>query len=145
MSSYKKYHKVLTANDVGKTNAHQGGICIPKTGQSPMHILPYLDPSIKNPYVWINCRDQNSNIWSFRYIYYNSKLHPSVNEKTGKYQGTRNEYRITHLTKYLKANCAKVGDVFEISKRLNFYEINLIKKSRSSDLKIVLRGWSTVC
>ncbi|GAB1458091.1 hypothetical protein MASR2M48_33990 [Spirochaetota bacterium] len=42
----------------------------------------------------------NGTRWEFNYIYYNNKF----------FGGTRNEYRLTGMTQYLRAIAAKVGD-----------------------------------
>jgi hypothetical protein len=145
MSTSVKYRKILTANDIGITNSHQAGICIPKSGATPMHILPYLDPKIKNPFAWISCIDEESQLWKLKYIYYNSKLHKLDSSVNGREYGTRNEYRITFLSKYLKNKNAQIGDSFEINKKNDIYEISLRRFKERINAPIILRGWSTVC
>ena len=76
----KKYSKVLSANDVGQTSSHQVGVHIPKTGVTPLAILPALDSRTKNPFVWIEATDLHDRVWKLRFIYYNSKLHPQIDE-----------------------------------------------------------------
>ncbi len=60
-----------------------------------------------NPSAWINCRSEDGHQLKFRYIYYNNKLHAPA--------GARNEYRITHMTGYLRDVGAKEGDTFRDS------------------------------
>ena len=45
--------KTLSANDVGATGGHQGGILIPKSEAELLLFLPALDPKVKNPDAWI--------------------------------------------------------------------------------------------
>jgi hypothetical protein len=102
------FSKILSANDVGATGGHQGGILIPKSEGELLSFLPSLDPSVKNPDAWIECIDEDGVLRKFRFVYYNNKLHdPS---------GTRNEYRITYMTAYFRDAGAREGDVFEISR-----------------------------
>lgn len=104
----KTFSKVLSANDVGATGGHQGGILVPKSETELLEFLPYLDPSIKNPDAWIECVDENREVRRFRFVYYNNRLHDAG--------GTRNEYRITYMTQYLRSVHAREGDTLEISK-----------------------------
>lgn len=104
----KSFSKILSANDVGATGAHQAGILIPKSEVELLAFLPELDPSIKNPDAWIFCEDEGGEIRKFRFVYYNNKLHDP--------KGTRNEYRITYMTKYFREMRAHENDTFEISR-----------------------------
>ncbi|MEP3046337.1 MAG: EcoRII N-terminal effector-binding domain-containing protein [Roseibium sp.] len=101
------FRKSLSANDVGTTGGHQGGVLIPKAEKELLEILPRLDPGTKNPDAWINCVDDAGNELKFRFVYYNNKLHDAG--------GTRNEYRITHMTGWFRDVGARKGDEFEIS------------------------------
>lgn len=103
----KTFSKTLSANDVG-IRSHQAGALIPKSEKELLAFLPPLDPSIKNPDAWIDCTDENGSMRRFRFVYYNNKLHDLG--------GTRNEYRITHMTSYFREMAAREGDIFEISK-----------------------------
>jgi Restriction endonuclease EcoRII, N-terminal len=104
----KTFSKTLSANDVGATGTHQGGILIPKSEAELLSFLPPLDPAIKNPDAWIECIDEVGSLRRFRFVYYNNKLHDP--------KGTRNEYRITYMTSYFREMCASEGDTFEISR-----------------------------
>ncbi|MCG4453333.1 restriction endonuclease [Pseudomonas sp. MMS21-TM103] len=104
----KTFSKTLSANDVGATGGHQGGILIPKSEAELLSILPSLDPAIKNPDAWIECVDEGGTVRRFRFVYYNNKLHDIA--------GTRNEYRITYMTGYFKEMVAGKGESFEISR-----------------------------
>lgn len=115
------FSKTLSANDVGKTGGHQAGILIPKSEVELLAFLPWLDPAIKNPDAWIECMDEDGVTRRFRFVYYNNKLHDPA--------GTRNEYRITHMTGYFRDVAAHEGDVIEISrnKDSSYYAISIIR------------------
>lgn len=104
----KSFGKTLSANDAGATGGHQAGILVPKSEKDLLAFLPTLNSEIKNPDAWIECVDEVGVIRKFRYIYYNNRLHDS--------NGTRNEYRLTHITAYFREMCAREGDIFEISR-----------------------------
>jgi hypothetical protein len=136
------FHKILSANDVGATGGHQGGILVPKSESDLLKFLPPLDARVKNPDSWIDCVDEAGNDFKFRYVYYNNKLHDE--------NGTRNEYRITYMTGYFRDTGAVAGDMFEISKTADdrHYSIKIVKKT--SDVgdaplhRIKLAGWRRV-
>ncbi|WP_440079647.1 EcoRII N-terminal effector-binding domain-containing protein [Pseudomonas syringae] len=132
----KSFIKVLSANDVGATGGHQGGILIPKSEADLLSILPHLDPGIKNPDAWIACLDENGILRKFRFVYYNNKLHDST--------GTRNEYRVTYMTGYFKELVAREGEQFEITfvKEGSPYRIRIVRQeqdSSSGDVDQVVR------
>jgi Restriction endonuclease EcoRII, N-terminal len=104
-----------------------------------------LDPQKKNPFAWIECVDENDEIHRFRYVYYNNKLHDEG--------GTRNEYRITHMTGYLSRIEAKAGDVLEISRSAkdNYYTLRTLQMAKAtkpaptkSIETVKLKGWNRV-
>lgn len=119
----KTFSKALSANDVGATGGHQGGILIPKSNVELLAFLPPLDPAVKNPDAWIECVDGSGALREFRFVYYNNKLHDP--------KGTRNEYRITHMTDYFREVGAGEGDTFEISRDENkgHYDVRVIRQS----------------
>ena len=104
----RTFIKVLSANDLGKTGGHQAGIVVPKGDGELLAFLPSLDAGSLNPSAWIECVTAYGQILRLRYVHYNNRLHRP--------DGTRNEYRLTHLTKFLRESGAKVGDGFELSK-----------------------------
>jgi hypothetical protein len=145
MSLRQAFQKTLSANDVGSTKAHQAGIHIPKTEKALLEFLPPLDPKQRNPDAWIECVDEDGEIHRFRYVYYNNKLHDEG--------GTRNEYRITHMTGYLKSFGAKEGNLLEISKGAKdaAYTLRIVnpatapqKATGHSPGPIRLRGWNRI-
>jgi Restriction endonuclease EcoRII, N-terminal len=144
MTMKKTFNKTLSANDVGTTGGHQGGILIPKKENELRAFLPHLDPSVKNPDAWLECRDENGNVRRFRFVYYNNKLHDPA--------GTRNEYRITYMTGYFRDMGAREKDIFEISKSddSSCYNIKIVRPEQPTALttqavRIKIRsGWQRV-
>jgi hypothetical protein len=101
------FAKTLSANDVGTTGGHMGGILVPKGDGELLAFLPKLNPGVLNPFAWIDCTTPDGEKLRLRYVYYNNRMHAP--------KGTRNEYRITWLTKFLREVGAREGDAFEIS------------------------------
>lgn len=143
----KAFEKVLTANDTGQSGSHQAGVLIPKSDAELHAFLPELDPAVKNPSTWITFTGRDGTCWRFRYIYYNNKLH----EKTG----TRNEYRITGMTRFFKETRAVAGDVLRISGTPTELDIEVVpsssvelvnenKVAEAAPRRIKLRGWRRV-
>lgn len=139
------FAKKLGANDIGKTGSHQAGIHVPKSDPVLLSFFPKLDSGTLNPDTWISCRDNKGEDWRFRFVYYNNKIH-----RTG---GTRNEYRLTHMTAFLNQALAQPGDllVFTATEVPNHYQISIEKEplrvaERESDLPDVIRlsGWHRV-
>jgi hypothetical protein len=138
-----RFRKRLSANDVGTTGGHQGGILVPRGEKELLAILPILNPDVKNPSEWLECIDDAGNSLRFRFVYYNNKLHDDG--------GTRNEYRITHMTGWFRDVGAKEGDEFEISNaaRANVYSIRIKSKEITDSVteqgvRIRLTGWRRI-
>ncbi|MES2757382.1 MAG: EcoRII N-terminal effector-binding domain-containing protein [Pseudomonadota bacterium] len=104
----KSFSKTLSANDVGATGAHQAGMLVPKGEKELLEFLPRLDSAIKNPDAWIRCIDEDGRERKFRFVYYNNKRHDPA--------GTRDEYRLTYMTSYLREMRARENDILEISR-----------------------------
>ncbi|WP_027155582.1 EcoRII N-terminal effector-binding domain-containing protein [Mesorhizobium sp. WSM2561] len=141
----KTFLKALSANDVGATGGHQGGILIPKSETELLAFLPWLDPDIKNPDAWLDCVDEAGNRFRFRYVYYNNRLHDET--------GTRNEYRITYMTQFFRDVGARAGDAFEISHSDSegCYAIRVVRQTKAAPavedeqvVRIKLTGWRRV-
>ena len=131
------YEKVLSANDTGVTGGHMGGILIPRTESGLVDLFPQLDPKEYNPSVFIDIYDTNGTSHNLRFVYYDNKLHN---------KGTRNEYRLTYLTDYLRNWNSKAGDRFRITKTSdNRLEMCVVKPESSSSGRIFLKGWNRVC
>ena len=133
----KSFAKVLTKNDSGESGAHQGGICVPKKNSKLVQFFPPLDPSEENPSTWIHCTTESGEVIKMRYVYYNNKIHK---------KGTRNEYRITYMTKFFKAYNAKSGDSVVFSKldEEGCYKIEIQKATSPKPGVIMLRGWNEI-
>lgn len=102
----KRISKKLSPNDVGTTGGHQAGILVPKANEI-LSFFPELDAGSKNPRLTLVVRELNDGTrWEFNFIYYNNAF----------FGGTRNEYRLTCMTKYLRAIDAKEGDELLFSK-----------------------------
>lgn len=102
----QQFEKILTANDTGHSGGHQAGIHVPKGQQGLIAFLPRLSVTEKNPSEWLSAVDEQGAEWRFRYVYYNNSLHEA--------SGTRDEFRITHMTTYFRATGAKPGDALNI-------------------------------
>lgn len=136
-STPTSYEKVLSANDTGITGGHMGGILIPRSESGLIALFPTLDPNEYNPSIFIDIYDTNGTSHKLRFVYYNNKLHK---------RGTRNEYRLTYLTNYLRNWNAKAGDRFRITKNPNNrLEMRVIKQESGSSGRIILKGWNRVC
>ncbi len=136
----KKIIKVLSPNDTGETGAHQAGILIPRKGEL-LSFFPELDSSVKNPRVSLSFEDPNGKSWSFNFIYYNNKL----------FGGTRNEYRLTSMTKFFRENNLKSGDSLIFTHEDMSYSVNYdrmengYKKLEDGTISIEIgSGWTVV-
>ncbi len=134
------FSKTLSANDTGQTKSHQAGILVPKGNRELLAFLPHLDPAIENPDAWIAVTDEHGEHHQLRYVYYNKKLHGT---------GTRNEYRITYLTGYLRNAGARAGDalVFTGVESSGRYRISIAKAQVEDEVGsgiIRLSGWRRV-
>jgi hypothetical protein len=100
-----KLSKILTPNDTGSNGSHQAGILIPKDGKL-LSFFPELGNKTLNPFIIIKFASDHG-IWEFKFIYYNNKFFKSA--VSGKL-GTRNEYRLTCMTKFMRSMNLKPGD-----------------------------------
>lgn len=91
--------KVLSANDTGQTGGHQAGILVPRRPDI-LSFFPRLQPEVKNPRIPLTFEDQDGATWQFAFIYYNGKF----------FGGTRNEYRLTRMTPYIREAALVAGD-----------------------------------
>lgn len=133
------YEKPLTANDTGATGGHQAGVHIPKSQKDLIALLPPLDASVKNPDAWLEFADDDGEVWNFRYVYYNNKLHDP--------EGTRDEYRVTHMTGYFRAQVASSGDILALSGSPGSRRFRIsVRKAETDDVptRVRLRGWRRV-
>lgn len=99
--------KTLSANDIGETGGHQAGILVPKVPKI-IAFFPRLSETEKNPRAKLMFREDDDGLtrWEFFFIHYNNRL----------FGGTRNEFRLTCMTRYLRSKNAKVGDEIVLSR-----------------------------
>lgn len=143
----KSYEKILTKNDTGETGGHQAGILVPKADKKLLEFFPLLDTTIFNPDAWITCIDPSGEQWEIRYIYYNGKTFTPP-------KSTRNEYRLTHMTKLLSSWGAQAGDsvVFTSTEKANHFKVEVRSSASASEeaalseevRPVVLKGWKPV-
>lgn len=138
MKRTKSISKILTKNDTGETGAHQAGIHVPKT-EKILSFFPPLNNSTKNPRHSITFTDQSLKKWKFNFIYYNNKF----------FGGTRNEYRLTGMTKFIKSYNIKAGDELLLRRDENNLYLIEFEKSKSKDVlkngKLVLgSSWRVI-
>jgi len=91
--------KTLSANDSGQTGGHQAGILIPRDLRI-LSFFPQLNASEYNPRSHILFEDAAGTLWEFAFIYYNNR----------KFGGTRDEYRLTRMTRYIRQVALTSGD-----------------------------------
>ena len=100
--------KVLSANDTGGTGAHQAGLLVPKEKEI-LSFFPKLDAAVRNPRAHLFFEDHAGSSWEFAFIYYNNKF----------FGGTRNEYRLTRMTRYIREAGLVAGDIVTLHHREN--------------------------
>lgn len=117
--------KQLSKNDLGLTGSHQAGFLVPKD-LIKRNFFPFLDPTEENPRVVLSvvC---DKDLYSFNLIYYNNRLF-------GK--GTRNEYRMTGLSKFYRAHGCEIGDSlkFIYNDRIESYQVEVLHKNTSYEI-----------
>ena len=97
--THRTIRKTLSPNDAGETGGHQAGILIPRD-QRILSFFPRLDTAQLNPRTHIVFEDTVGELWEFAFIYYNN----------GFFGGTRNEYRLTRMTRYIRQAGLASGD-----------------------------------
>ena len=113
--------KRLSDNDVGITHSHQAGFLIPKLFVKE-GLFEEMSDEVLNPRLRLKFRDlaDGTDIY-LTYIYYNNKF----------FEGTRHEYRLTGLTRWIKNHGLKSGDTIQISRLDKYdYTIGIIKAER---------------
>ena len=118
--------KTLSKNDTGETGGHQAGILVPKDPDI-LGFFPQLEGKIKNPRVPLDLLDDTGREWTFMFIYYNNKF----------FNGTRNEYRVTGMTAFLREFNLKAGD--KVILRRESTRILRITFKRAGDYQGVLK------
>ena len=129
--------KVLSSNDTGETGGHQAGILIPKGGEI-LEFFPDLNDEEQNPRTCLYFIDDTNQRWKFNFIYYNNKF----------FGGTRNEYRLTGMTAYIRQNNLRTGDTVILSRDDNgilSIRCERHKTTVSSSPRLVLTGtWKVI-
>ncbi len=115
--------KILSANDTGHTGAHQAGILVPKE-PVVLSFFPPLDQSEKNPRYHLSFYDDSETRWEFAFIYYNNKF----------FGGTRNEFRLTRMTPFMKMNGLQPGDELILEKDDDGKRFVKYKRARGSGM-----------
>lgn len=134
----RKISKILSANDTGETGAHQAGILVPKE-KEVLSFFPELDKTVKNPRVHLSFEDESGKMWEFAFIYYNGKF----------FDGTRNEYRLTRMTKYIKSEGLSPEDEVILEKddagnyKVKSARKNMVKTTTAGAL-ILSGGWKVI-
>ncbi|SDC38144.1 Restriction endonuclease EcoRII, N-terminal [Terribacillus halophilus] len=128
--------KVLSANDTGETGGHQAGMLIPKTG-GVLSFFPLLEKDEKNPRASLKFIDSSNDEWKFMFIYYNNKF----------FNGTRNEFRLTGMTKFIRQNNLKAGDKIILSCERDGTRTIKHERAKTEETKNVLKlgsSWKVV-
>lgn len=132
--------KTLSANDLGLTGSHQAGILVPKN-KDVLSFFPTLNSKLKNPRANLVLREVgDGSRRSFNFIYYNNKL----------FGGTRNEYRLTCMTAYLRECGASIGDEVVLSRSTDGgYLVDVVRANSApadeqEDVIVLSGGWKIV-
>jgi hypothetical protein len=132
----KSISKVLSPNDTGDTGGHQSGLLVPKEPQF-LSFFPALSSAEHNPRVHLKFTDDAGTRWEFAFIYYNNRL----------FGGTRNEYRLTRMTKFIREAGLGPGDEIILSNTHAGYRISYRRAKPRSSGGGVLKlgtGWRVV-
>lgn len=134
--SIQRVVKVLSANDTGETGGHQAGILVPREPDL-LKFFPELDAKEYNPRVHMHFVDDAGTFWEFAFIYYNNSL----------FGGTRNEYRLTRMTKYIRQAGLVAGDEVILSQDNERYRVSHARRQRPRHSGGVLHlgtGWRVI-
>lgn len=130
--------KTLSANDTGETGGHQSGILVPRERRL-LSFFPALNETDYNPRAHLKLIDESGSEWQFAFIHYNNKL----------FGGTRNEYRLTRMTRFFREAQLTAGDVITLSRSpAGQYHIEFERQfEQRRDSQNVLRlgsGWKII-
>lgn len=138
MQSQPSISKILSPNDTGHTGSHQAGILISK---KLLGFFPKLLLDAENPRIKMRFTDDSGEVWAFTFIHYNNKFRG----------GTRNEYRLTGLTQYIKQFRLQPGDKIRLLREhggeyfISHHKSETATYSVKDDGVIVLTGgWTTI-
>ena len=126
--------KRLSDNDVGLTHSHQAGFLIPKLFVKGGLFEKMSDKEL-NPRLRLKFRDltDGTDIY-LTYIYYNNKF----------FEGTRHEYRLTGLTRWIKNHGLKSGDTIQISRLDKYDYTNGIIKAERRPSSLIEESWEAL-
>ena len=131
--------KTLSANDAGETGGHQAGILIPRDRRI-LTFFPQLNASELNPRTHITFEDAAGTPWEFAFIYYNNR----------RFGGTRNEYRLTRMTRYIRQAALASGDEIILHRdEHSHYSIrhefaNSARSTRKGSVLTLSGGWRII-
>tara|TARA_R110002049_G_scaffold148242_2_gene311162 strand:+ start:20141 stop:20548 length:408 start_codon:yes stop_codon:yes gene_type:complete len=131
-----KISKVLSANDTAETGTHQAGMLIPKDPRI-LGFFPELDNTKKNPRVHISFKDDSGSFWEFAFIYYNNKY----------FGGTRNEFRLTRMTGYIRENNLVKDDEVILQNNNGEHTVSYRRKNGvkpCSNVLVLGSGWNVI-
>lgn len=124
--------KLLSENDTGETGGHQAGILIPRDAVM-LAFFPKMDPRERNPRHRLHFTDPHGRKWEFSFIYYNNRF----------FGGTRNEYRLTCMTPFMRAHNLSAGDTLVFSRdERNRFSISYRRQNEPADDGILRIGTS---
>lgn len=123
--------KILSGNDTGDTGSHQAGMHIPRD-EKVLSFFPILDKKIKNPRAIIRVVDDAEKNWSFNYIYYNGVF----------FGGTRNEYRLTGMTSYIRVNNLRPGDSIILERIDDLIQIRYERQGKKKVTDVIIKDLS---
>lgn len=125
--------KKLSPNDTSNS-IHQAGIYVSKEDKV-LSFFPPLDETGKNPRVELLFTDDEGNEWTFNYIHYNNKI------RSG---GTRDEYRLTGMTSFIKKFNLTEGSYIFIWNGKNNYRVSCDIPDDMDGNELPLDGWKTI-
>ncbi len=102
-----------------------------------LSFFPGLDADQYNPRVHLHFLDDGGAFWEFAFIYYNNAL----------FKGTRNEYRLTRMTKYIRQAGLIAGDELILSRDGDRYLVSHRSRrmpERSGNVLKLGTGWRVV-
>ena len=103
-----KISKILSRNDVGSTGGHQSGVVVPKE-IARGGFFPKLNEELINPRSEVRLISKHDgSLVRASFIFYNGKLHGT---------STRNEFRLTGISSFLRFMGGQDGDTLILEKR----------------------------
>ena len=137
MNMTDRIAKILSANDTGETGGHQAGILVPRD-PAILSFFPKLNGQDYNPRCHLMFLDDSGSFWEFAFIYYNNRF----------FDGTRNEYRLTRMTRYIREAGLVVGDEVVLTREAGRYRIshrrkNQVERTAGGVFKLG-KGWRVV-